>query len=345
MLSVPLWLNSEANIRGKPKPAPPVNIKDPITANFAPMITPPALVPGDTIAIIPTARAITAAELNAGIGLAESWGLRVKPGAGIGRKRFQQAGTAEERAADLRAALQDDEVKAVWCARGGYGTVHLLDLVDFSAFLKRPKWIVGFSDVTVLHSALGHAGVCSLHAQMPFGIEGKTAACKESLRAALFGSPLPIQYRVAEGALPMRPGVAEGVLTGGNISVLLSLRGTPVDLDPRGKILFLEDLDELLYHLDRMVMNFKLGGWFKNLAGLIVGGVTDMHDKNPADPFGPRAEWIISNALEDTGYPVCFGFPAGHIADNRTLVMGQRTKLSVTPDGASLSFVPERSPV
>lgn len=231
------------------------------------MITPPALVPGDTIAIIPTARAISEEELRDGIALAQSWGLKVKLGAGIGRKAFQQAGSASARAADLQAALNDDAVKAVWCARGGYGTVQLLEHLDLSVLRNKPKWIIGFSDVTVLHSALQHIGVCSLHAQMPFNIGDKTPSCIESLKAALFNAPQPVRYAIQPGTLPMHPGTVEGLLTGGNISVLLSLRGTPMDLDPTGKILFLEDLDELLYHFDRMVMNLKLGCWFSKLAG------------------------------------------------------------------------------
>ena len=303
------------------------------------MILPPSLRPGDTIAILPTARAITVEELQAGISLAESWGLKVRLGAGIGRKSFQQAGTAQKRAEDLKSALMDDQVKAIWCARGGYGTVHLTELVDLSILCEKPKWIVGFSDVTVLHSALHQLGLGSLHAQMPFNINGKSEACISSLKAALFGQPDPISIPVADVHPLNRHGAAEGVLVGGNLSILYSLRGTPYDLDTTGKILFIEDLDELLYHMDRMVMNMKLGGLFDDLAGLVVGTMTDMHDKNPADPFGLTAEAIIARAVEGKGYPVCYDFPAGHITDNRTLVMGQKAKLSVTPEGTALSFV------
>jgi len=135
-----------------------------------------------------------------------------------------------------------------------------------------------------------------------------------------------------------RVGSCEGVLIGGNLSVLYALRGTPYDIDPRGKILFLEDLDELLYHVDRMTQNLRLGGWFTGLAGLIVGGLSDMHDKNPADPFGKDAERIIADAVGEADFPVCYGFPSGHIDDNRALVLGQKAKLSVTADGATLSF-------
>ncbi len=303
------------------------------------MILPPSLHPGDTIAIIPTARAIYTEELQAGIALAESWGLKVKLGAGIGRKSFQQAGTAQERADDVRSALMDDRIKAIWCARGGYGTVHLMELVDFSILREKPKWIVGFSDVTVLHSALHRLGVCSLHAQMPFNISGKSEACISTLKAALFGHPEFISTMGSEAHHLNRLGNSEGVLVGGNVSILYALRGTPYDLDTTGKILFIEDLDELLYHIDRMVMNMKLGGLFDDLAGLVVGTMTDMHDKNPADPFGLTAEAIIARAVEGKGYPVCYDFPAGHITDNRALVMGQKAKLSVTPEGTTLSFV------
>lgn len=306
--------------------------------DLRPMILPAPLRPGDTIAIIPTARAIALEELHTAIALAESWGLKVRIGDGVGRKSFQQAGTAQERAEDLHAALVDDQVKAIWCARGGYGTVHLLELVDLSILRERPKWIVGFSDVTVLHSALHALGLGSLHAQMPFHIADKTEATLSSLRAALFGEPLTITTTGNEARPLDRPGDAEGVLVGGNLSILYALRGTPYDLEARGKILFLEDLDELLYHMDRMVMNLKLGGLFDGLAGLVVGTLPDMHDKNPADPFGLSPDAIIARAVEGHGYPVCYNFPAGHIRDNRALVLGQKAKLSVTGKGASLSF-------
>jgi muramoyltetrapeptide carboxypeptidase len=321
------------------------------------LTVPAPLRPGDTIAIISTARAISVDELREGIALAKSWGLQVRLGAGIGRKHFQQAGTAEERAADLQAALDDPAVRAIWCARGGYGTVHLLDHLDLSTLRRDPKWIVGFSDITVLHNALHNIGIASLHAQMPFNIGAKTEESRESLRRALFGekygvasgewrvtSPVGLSLATRNSSLATpRKGQCEGVLIGGNLSLLYALRGTPYDIDPRGKILFIEDLDELLYHVDRMVQNLRLAGWFKELAGLIVGGMSDMRDKNPDDPFGRGAEQIIADALGDTGYPVCFGFPAGHIDDNRTLVFGAAARLTVTAEGATLAYVARTS--
>ncbi len=233
---------------------------------------PAPLRPGDTIAIVPTARAITAQELGDGIALAESWGLHVQLGAGVGRKHFQQAGTDGERAADLQAAIDDPAVKAIWCARGGYGTIRIMDRVDLSPLLHTPKWLIGFSDVTVLHNALTNLGVASLHGQMPFAIGAKSQACRDGLRNVLFGDlsagTIPTLRSTAVTSMD-RHGHGEGLLIGGNLSILYSLRGTPYDLDPRGRILFLEDLDELRYHADRMIQNLRHGGWFSALTGLV----------------------------------------------------------------------------
>lgn len=305
------------------------------------LLVPPPLRPGDTIAIVPTARSIVPDELRDGIALAESWGLRVKLGSCVGRKHFQQAGTSRERAADLQAAFDDPAVKAIWCARGGYGTVHLLKHMDLGVVRRNPKWLVGFSDVTVLHNTLYKLGIASLHAQMPFNVGAKSDTARETLRKALFGEALSLITVRGLGPEPSvmnRPGECEGVLMGGNLSLLYALRGTPYDIDPTGAILFIEDLDELLYHMDRMIMNLKLAGWFERIAGLVVGGMTEMKDKDPADPFGLSAEEIIEKALGTARYPVCYGFPAGHIADNRALMMGRKAKLSVTTEGATLSF-------
>lgn len=303
-------------------------------------LRPPPLSAGDTIAIVPTARAVTLDELRDGIALAEGWGLKVRLGAGIGRRDLQQAGTAEERAGDLRSALEDPTVRAIWCARGGYGTVQLLEHLDLSSLRRDPKWIIGFSDVTVLHNAIHNMGICSMHAQMPHNIGAKSEGAVGSLKSALFGDVRAI----SPGPGPvMRTGEGHGRLLGGNLSVLHSLRGTPYDIDPRGAILLLEDLDELLYHVDRMVMNLKLGGWFDALAGLVIGGMNDMRNKNEEDPFGPGAEEIIRRALGRTTYPVCSGFPVGHIADNRAVVLGRNAKLSVTSTGATLSFEDEEA--
>jgi len=224
--------------------------------------------------------------------------------------------------------------------------VHLLEHLDLSNIRKDPKWVIGFSDITVLHSALHNLGVASLHAQMPFNIAAKTEASRTTLRDVLFRKVYDVSYQMStnfetkeqQATRLHRPGQCEGVIVGGNLSLLYALRGTPYDIDPRGKILFLEDLDELYYHLDRMVMNLKLAGWFKDLAGLMIGGMTDMRNKDENDPFGKTAGQIISEAIGEARYPVCFNFPAGHVADNRALLFGKKAKLSVTPEDATLSF-------
>ncbi|MEZ4807348.1 MAG: LD-carboxypeptidase [Flavobacteriales bacterium] len=304
------------------------------------VIIPAPLKRNDLIAIVPTARAIVAAELAEGIALAESWGLRVRLGSGVGRKHFQQAGTDAERAADLQAAIDDPEVRAIWCARGGYGTIRLMDKVDLGPLRRDAKWVVGFSDVTVLHNALHTMGIATLHAQMPFMIGSKTEACRTTLRSALFGTGSDILIDPAEvkSASSVRPGIARGVLVGGNLSMLCSMRGTTFDIDPAGKILFLEDLDELLYHVDRMVQNLKYGNWFRGLAGLVVGGMSDMRDKNPSDPFGSTAEAMLQEALAGTDHPFCTGFPAGHIDDNRALPLGMPVELEVSAQRIALRY-------
>ena len=184
-------------------------------------IQPPSLRIGDTVAIIPTARAITPEELKEGMALVESWGLKVRLGAGVGRKHFQQAGTARERAADLQVAIDDPSVHAIWCARGGYGTAQLLDHIELRGLQRHPKWIAGFSDITVLHNALDRLGVASLHAQMPYNIASKSPETASTLRSALMGEAYVITSQT--GAIPSRSGACEAEVIGGNLSLLYAL--------------------------------------------------------------------------------------------------------------------------
>ncbi|MCB0794918.1 MAG: LD-carboxypeptidase [Flavobacteriales bacterium] len=303
------------------------------------MLIPPPLRTGDLVAIVPTARAIRHEELQDAVTFLEAHGLRVALGEGVGRKDFQQAGTAMERRSDLQRMIDDPEVKAIWCARGGYGTVHLLGSLDLGPLQRDPKWVIGFSDVTALHNLLHREGVASLHAQMPFMIGRKSEATRISLLNALFHEEHPIETKSLAG---YRSGEARAPLVGGNLSVLYSLRGTAYDMDPAGKILFLEDLDELNYHMDRMLQNLALGGWFRQLAGLIVGGMSDMRDKDERDPFGRSPEAVIRELVQGTNYPVCFGFPAGHEDDNRALVLGAVNSLNVENGDVSLRLGPDQ---
>jgi len=301
------------------------------------MITPPYLKSGDKIAIIATARKVSPAEMDDAISTFRSWGLQVVAGPHLFGERNQYSGTDEERASDLQMMLDDKEIKAIICARGGYGTVRIIDSLDFSIFEQRPKWIVGYSDITVLHSHIQtQFGIETLHATMPinFPDEG-TAAAIESLRKALFGESL--EYNI--GSYPSnKTGNVSGVLSGGNLSILYSLTGTPSDIQTQDKILFIEDLDEYLYHIDRMMMNLKRSGKLSGIKGLIVGGLTKMNDNTV--PFGKQAEQIIAEYAQDAGIPVCFNFPAGHIADNRALILGREVQLNITPNDVSVQFLP-----
>lgn len=299
------------------------------------MHIPPYLKRGDTVAIVSTARKITEAEVQPALDLLKSWGLKAILGNTIGAESNQFAGDDALRAADFQSMLDNHEVKAIWCARGGYGTVRIIDKLDFSNFLKHPKWIVGYSDITVFHSHIHKLGVATLHAQMCLEIENKSDATRETLRKALFGEHYSIEYPSQH---PLnRTGEAQGQLVGGNLSMLYSLCGSPSALDTQGKILFLEDLDEHLYHVDRMMQNLKRNGMLKDLAGLIVGGMSDMKDHTKEHgfatdrPFCKTAEEIIYDTVKEYNYPVCFSFPAGHTKDNRAVVMGREIRMQITP--------------
>lgn len=294
------------------------------------MISPPYLQPGDTIAIAATARKITKDEIAPAVKLFQSWGLRVALPDHLFDAEDQFAGDDTTRTQALQCQLDDPDTKAIICARGGYGTARIIDALDFSRFLKAPKWIVGYSDATVLHSHLhNNLEVETIHAIMPINIPSDAHEiaypATETLRKALFG--IPLTYSCPPHPLN-RPGRAEGPLVGGNLSILYSLCGSPSSIDTTGKILFIEDLDEYLYHIDRMMTNLKRNRMLDRLSGLIVGQMSDMHDNTV--PFGKTAEEIIFDSVKEYGFPVCFGFPAGHIGtDNRALTLGRRAALEV----------------
>ena len=285
---------------------------------------PPYLKQGDKIALISTARKISRNELQEAIECIESWGLEVILGENLFNNHHQFSGKDDERTKDLQSMLDNPEVKAILCVRGGYGTVRIIDDIDFSHFQKNPKWLAGFSDITVLHSHINKLNVASLHSTMPISFSTNTSESIKSLKDALFGKHLSIE-------IDLHPfnkfGEVKGQIVGGNLSILYSLIGSSSDLNTDGKILFIEDLDEYLYHIDRMMMNLKRSGKLSNLKGLIVGGMTKMNDN--AIPFGKDAESIIKDMVSEYNYPVCFGFPAGHIKDNRALKMGVIAELKV----------------
>lgn len=287
------------------------------------MQKPPALRKGDTIAIVATARKAVKEELEFAINLAEEWGLHVILGKSIGAEEHQFGGDDALRAFDFQQQLNNPEVKAIWCARGGYGTVRIIDEIDFTAFIKNPKWIIGYSDITVLHSHIHNLGIQTLHGQMPVDIENKSEAARESLRKILFEEEYNIQF-LADNKLN-KAGEAEGILVGGNLSMLYSMCGSPSAIETKNKILFIEDLDEYLYHVDRMMQNLKRNGYFDSIKALLVGGMTEMNDN--AIPFGYNAQQIISQYIQDKEIPLVFDFPAGHISNNLALPFGRKVQI------------------
>ena len=297
------------------------------------MTIPSYLKKGDTVAIIATARKVSKEEIQPAVALFESHGLNVALGQHLFASNNQYAGTDVQRAEDLQWALNDQSINAIVIARGGYGSVRLIEHIDFTGFKKHPKWLVGYSDVTVLHNAIHNAGVATIHATMPLNFN-KNAEATQSMMDALLGN---LKQTFVEENYSNKPGTATGQLVGGNLSLLYSLSGTPYDIDTKGKILFLEDLDEYLYHIDRMMMQLKLSGKLKNLKGLIIGGMTDMKDN--AIPFGKFPEEIILDAVKEYDYPVCFDFPAGHIDHNLAMYLGREVELRVSEDGTQLNYI------
>jgi len=291
------------------------------------MTTPPYLKKGDRIAIVSPARKISREEMAPAIRMFTAWGLEVVEGEHLYASHAQFAGSDEQRKADMQRMLDDDSIRAVICARGGYGTVRIIDRLDFSRFVQHPKWIAGFSDVTVLHSHIhSHFNIETLHAIMPVNFKDKCESnpSLNSMKKALFGKELSYKF---QGNELNRKGTCKGQLVGGNLSILYSLTNTNSDISTNGKILFIEDLDEYLYHLDRMMMNLRRSGKLEGLAGLVVGAMTKMHDNEV--PYEKTAEEIIAQAVEDYPYPVCFNFPAGHLDDNRALILGREARLIV----------------
>lgn len=289
------------------------------------MITPPPLKPGSKVAIVAPARKVNALEMQPAIELLQSWGLEAVKGMYLFGEEDQFSGTDQQRWADFQMVLDDPSIEAVLFARGGYGFVRIIDKLDFTKFLRHPKWLVGFSDVTVLHNHVNrNLKVETVHAPMAINFPNTPKSVLENLRQLLTGNKVSYQY---PAHIFNRRGKASGELVGGNLSLIHTLAGTPSDLLTKGKILFLEDLDEYLYHIDRMMMNLKRSGKLQGLKALVVGGMTDMKDN--AIPFGKTAEEIILDAVKEYDYPVAFGISSGHIERNEPLVMGRKMRLVV----------------
>jgi muramoyltetrapeptide carboxypeptidase len=284
----------------------------------------PYLKKGDKIAITCPAKKLPK-PMDDAVALLKSWGLEVVIGETVNASYHQFAGDDELRAKDLQRFIDDDSIKAIIAARGGYGTVRIIDKVDFSKFAANPKWIVGFSDITVLHAHLfANYQAQTIHGQMPVNIPDASKYSLDTLRKALFGEELSYQFNSHH---LNRIGEAAGPVIGGNLSLLVAILGSISDYSYDGKILFIEDVGEYMYSVDRMIRALDRAGKLKNLAGLIVGGFTDLKDNDI--PFGQAVPEIVMEVVKNYNYPVCFDFPAGHIPDNQSLILGQSLTLKV----------------
>ena len=296
------------------------------------MRTPEKLKKGNKIGIISTARKISLVELELAIQRLKNWGLEVVLGNNVLNEDNQFSGTEAQRISDLQGMIDEESIKAILCARGGYGTVQIIDKINFSNFKSNPKWIIGYSDVTVLHSHLHNLGIATLHATMPINFKTNTLESLESLKNCLFDDSYIVKCNTHRFN---HYGKVEGKIIGGNLSILYSLLGSNSDIDTDNKILFIEDLDEYLYHIDRMMINLKRNRKFEKLRGLIVGDMSDMNDN--IIPYGKTAEEIILDYVKEYSFPICFGFSAGHINDNRSIKFGVDSVLEINENGVILS--------
>ncbi len=290
---------------------------------------------GDIIGIVSLAGRCDKKHLQTAINTFNNWGLKTKIGKHLFNYENQFAASDKNRLTDLNSMIEDDDIKAIISLRGGYGSVRLLNKINYTTLSKKPKWIIGFSDITAIHSAVAiKSEICSLHATMPVNFDNCHTNTLKTLQTALFGKKL--NYKLKSHKLN-KTGSAKAEIIGGNLSVLYSLRGTEYDINTNNKILFIEDLNEYLYHLDRMMINLKLGGKLDNLKGLIIGAFSDMKDNETK--FGKTAYEIIADTVKEFNYPIIFDFKAGHIKENNALIFGIETEINVNEDFSEINFL------
>lgn len=310
------------------------------TAN--PLIIPPYLKQGDTIGITSPAGYTTLKDIQPAIDQIQSWGFKIKVGDTIGKRDFTFGGTDEERRADFQQMINDNAVKAILCARGGYGFVRIIDRIDFSKLKQHPKWIIGFSDITVLHSHINrNVGVATIHSKMCNSFPEDWSKAEpiqietiNSIRDVLKG--VKMNYSIVPNE-KNRLGTATGTLVGGNLKTLESLAGSSSDIKTAGKILFVEDTGEYMYSIDRMFWNLKRSGKLDHLAALIIGGFKVKPDDDPNEQFGKTLQEIVLEKIKDCNYPVCFDFPVGHQKNNFALKCGVKHKLVITSTQCTLN--------
>ena len=302
------------------------------------LIQPPFLKTGDTVAIVAPSGILRnrTSEVEQAKNLLKSWGLHVVVGENVFNLNYHFAGTDEERRKDLQKAMDDPKISAIWCARGGYGTVRILDKLDYTKFKKNPKWLIGYSDITALHSQVHNEGFESLHAMMCTSLQDNNETIKETIstfKDALFGTSL--NY-LLEGSKYNKTGMTSGQLVGGNLTILHTMLGSKTSIDTSGKILFIEEIGEYEYHIDRMLQSLKRAGYFDNCKGVLVGNITKVR-KNTT-PWGVPVEQLILDALAEYNFPVAFNMPAGHEKDNRALIFGKNVELTVTKEQSKVVF-------
>ncbi|WP_303316445.1 LD-carboxypeptidase [Flavivirga abyssicola] len=302
------------------------------------LIQPPYLKAGDTVAIVAPSGVLKnrTKEVQQAKALLKSWGLHATVGKHVFSQANHFAGTDDERCEDFQNALDDPKISAIWCARGGYGTVRILDKLDYTKFKQNPKWLIGYSDITALHNQVHNVGVESIHAMMCTSLQDDLGVIKETLstfKDAVFGKSL--NYTL-EGSKYNKTGNASAPIVGGNLTMLHTMLGSDTSIDTSGKILFIEEIGEYKYHIDRMLQSLKRAGYFKNCKGVIVGDMTKLRKNTTL--WGSSIEQLILDALSDYDFPIAFNMPAGHEKDNRAIILGRTIKLTVGKNQSTVVF-------
>ncbi|WP_411766000.1 S66 peptidase family protein [Winogradskyella sp. A3E31] len=303
-------------------------------------IQPPYLKAGDTVAIVAPSGILKnrQRELQQAVDLLKEWGLVPQVGKHVFSTDDHFAGTDDERCEDLQNAMDDPKISAIWCARGGYGTVRILDKLDYTKFKKKPKWLIGYSDVTALHNQLHNEGFQSLHALMCVSLTkdlNDVASSISTFKSALFGQS---ENYTLEGSDYNRTGVAKGELVGGNLTILHTMLGSDTSIDVSGKILFIEEIGEYKYHIDRMLQSLKRAGYFENCAGVLVGDMSKLRKNTTL--WGSSVEQLVLDALSEYDFPIAFNMPAGHEKENKALVLGKSIELKVEKEKSLVTYIP-----
>ncbi len=299
---------------------------------------PPYLKAGDTVAIVAPAGILKnrKAEIDRAKALLKQWGLHTEVGKHVFNQGNHFAGTDDERCEDFQKALDNPKIKAIWCARGGYGSARILDKLNWTAFKQNPKWVIGYSDITAIHNQVHNLGIQSLHAMMCTSLQDDASTIKETIetfKTALFGKPLNYTLK---GSNYNKPGSVTAPVVGGNLTIMHTMLGSETSIDTSGKILFIEEIGEYKYHIDRMLQSLKRAGYFNHCKGVIIGDMTKI--KKNTTPWGTSIEQLILDVLSEYKFPIAFNMPAGHEKDNRALVLGKNIELNVSKDKSTITF-------